>query len=209
MPGAASRRLIWIPIIHTQEDLGTLREAVRRLHERRAGRSQWRRTQKAIEAMWTKIEREIDGLDLDYTRVRLYQDGLACCGREEEIVRDLAGAGSRNHRLLLKLMARGARIMGTESPELLLEEYELSRQAIVSAGATSGMTPEQREAGERILKKRDAYIAGRIAETLLPGETGVAFLGLLHSLAGRLPHDIEVKTLEVAPQAVMKNAGRR
>lgn len=158
--------------------------------------------------MWTKIEQEIDDLNLDYPRVRLYQDGLACCGREEEIVRDLAGVGSRNHRLLLKQMERGARIMGTESPELLLEEYELSRHAIMSAGASTDMTTEQREASDRILKKRDAYIAGRIADTLLAGETGVAFLGLLHSLAGRLPHDIEVKKLEVGPQAVVKSAGR-
>lgn len=105
-------------------------------------------------------------------------------------------------------MARGARIMGTESPELLLEEYELSRHAILAAGASTGIKPEQRQASDRILKKRDAYVATRIAESLLPGETGVAFLGLLHSLAGRLLGDIEVTRLEVAPQAVVKNSGR-
>lgn len=208
MRGTAPRRLIWIPVVHTQEDLGSLKESVRRLHVQRAGRGQWQRGQQMIAAMWTNIEQEIERLDLDYPRVRLYQDGLACCGREEEIVRDLAGVGSRNHQLLLKLMSRGARIMGTESPELLLEEYELSRHAILAAGGSTGITPEQRQASDRILKKRDAYVATRIADSLLPGETGVAFLGLLHSLAGRLPGDIEVTRLEVAPQAVVKNSGR-
>ncbi|HUY88123.1 MAG TPA: hypothetical protein VMV10_05285 [Pirellulales bacterium] len=209
MHGMTSRRLIWVPIIHTQEDLGSLRESVRRLHVRRTGPRQWQRGQKVIETMWTNIGQEIERLDLDYSRVRLYQDGLACCGREEEIVRDLAEVGSRNHQLLLRLMARGARIMGTESPELLLEEYEFSRHAILAAASRTVATPEQREASDRILKRRDAFVARRIDETLLPGETGLAFLGLLHSLDGRLAPDIEVTKLEVAPGAVGKNSGRR
>ncbi len=135
MRGEEPRRLIWVPIIHTQEDLGSLKEPVRRLHVKRTGRAQWQRKQLTIEAMWTDIEQEVERLDLDNAHLRLYQDGLACCGREEEIVRELAGIGSRNHQLLLKLMARGARIMGTESPELLLEEYEFSRHAILAASS--------------------------------------------------------------------------
>jgi hypothetical protein len=203
------KRLIWIPIIHTPEDLGSLKEPVRRLHVKRTGRAQWQRRQLTIENMWTNIEREIEQLDLDYARLRLYQDGLACCGREEEIVRELAGIGSRNHQLLLKLMARGARIMGTESPELLLEEYELSRHAVLAAGARKAVTPQQQEASERILRRRDAYIAERIAQTLLSGETGLIFLGLLHSVDEHLPRDIETTRLDVVLPAAPGNGRRR
>lgn len=209
MHPVAPRRLIWIPIIHTQEDLGSLKEPVRRLHVRQTGRGQWQRTQKTIETMWTSIDREIERLKLDYARLRLYQDGLACCGREEEIVRELAGIGSRNHQLLLKLIQQGARIMGTESPELLIEEYELSRHAILAASSRRVATEQQREAGDRILKKRDAYIAQRIGDTLLPGETGLLFLGLLHSLEGRLPNDIEVTKLDLASIKISRNKDRR
>ncbi len=35
------------------------------------------------------------------------------CGREAEIVRDLAEAGSRNHRLLVRLDQRGTILKGT------------------------------------------------------------------------------------------------
>lgn len=208
MQDAAPRRLIWIPMIHTQEDLGSLGEPLRRLHMRQRGRGHWQRRQRAIEEMWTNIGREIDKLDLDYAHLRLYQDGLACCGREEEIVRDLAEIGSRNYQLLLKLMAQGARLVGTESPELLLEEYELSRQTVLAASSTSARTHAQREASDRILEKRDSYIAKRIDETLLPGETGLVFLGLLHSLDGRLPHDIELTKLNLTPPTIRGNMGR-
>ncbi len=45
-----------------------------------------------------------------------------------EIVSELSASGSRNHRLLMHLMDKGAMIMGTESPELLMEEYELAKK---------------------------------------------------------------------------------
>jgi hypothetical protein len=56
----------------------------------------------------------------------IHLEGLPVCGHESEIVADLARAGSRNHRLLLRLREFGAIIMGTESAELLVEEYQLS-----------------------------------------------------------------------------------
>jgi hypothetical protein len=208
MQDAAPRRLIWIPIIHTQEDLGSLGETIRRLHTRQRGRADWQRHQRTIEALWVNIGQEIEQLDLDYAHLRLYQDSLPCCGREEEIVRDLGEIGSRNHQLLLKLMARGARLVGTESPELLLEEYELSRQTVLAASSRSTRTPVQQKASDHILEKRDCYIAQRITQTLLPGETGLVFLGLLHSLDDRLPRHIELTKLDLTPRMIRGNTGR-
>jgi hypothetical protein len=45
---------------------------------------------------------------------------------------------------------------------------------------------------EELLKKRDRFIARRINSTLRPGETGILFLGMLHSLAALLDEDIRV-----------------
>ena len=56
------------------------------------------------------FRQQIEGLDLDRERVRLYQDGLPVSGHESDIVRDLAQAGSPNHQLLLDLMAKGVQL---------------------------------------------------------------------------------------------------
>jgi hypothetical protein len=50
----------------------------------------------------------------------------------------------------------------------------------------------QKEAGNLLLAKRDAFIAARIDQTLSAGETGVLFLGMVHNPVGCLPEDIQV-----------------
>jgi len=194
MPREFRRRLIWIPIIHTEADLGNMAELVRNLYVRKMGRAKWAKHVADIDRIWRDICARIEKMHLDYGKVRLYQDGLPTCGHEEQIVRDLARAGSRNHRLLVNLMEKGARITGTESPDLLLEEYNLAREALVASarGESREASPRRGALGKAVLEKRDRYIGARIAETLQPGETGVIFLGMLHSLRGRLPPDIEV-----------------
>jgi hypothetical protein len=194
MPRELRRRLIWIPIIHTEADLGNMAESVRNLYVRKMGCAKWAKHVADIDRIWRQIRAKIEKMHLNYPRVRLYQDGLPNCGREEQIVRDLARAGSQNHQLLADLMEKGAKIMGTESPDLLLEEYNLAREALVASDRRESPEAAARRSalGKAILEKRDRYIGARIAETLRPGETGVIFLGMLHSLAGRLPPDIEI-----------------
>ena len=127
---------------------------------------------------WDALERAVAALSLDFKAVRLYQDGLPICGHEADIVAQLAATGSRNHRLLRGLMDRGATLSGTESGELLVEEYELLRQSLLP-----GIDPKKhRELSTAILAKRDVFIAKRIANTLCPGETGILFIGLMHNI---------------------------
>lgn len=167
------------------------------MHIGRVGKKKWDEHVRAVENTWRHIEKEVEGLHLVYSRVRLYQDGLPVCGQEENIVRDLAGAGSHNHRLLLNLVERGARLTGTESPVFLLEEYELARQVLTSfeSGRATRTGSKQQELGKTVLERRDRYIAQRIDETLQPGETGLLFLGLLHRLERCLSADIRVRKL--------------
>ena len=193
MPRGFRRRLIWIPILHTEADLGRMAESVRALYIRQMGRAKWAKHVAEIERVWREIRTRIETMHLDYSKVRLYQDGLPTCGHEERIVRDLAKAGSRNHQLLADLMERGATLVGTESPALLLKEYHLARQGLATGGGEPRQaTPPPGRASRALLEERDRYIGERIAETLQPGETGLAFLGMLHSLAGRLPPDIQM-----------------
>jgi hypothetical protein len=161
---------------------------------RKVGRAAFKRKVNAVDKVWTEIERTLDHLDLPYEMVRLYQDGLPVCGREAEIVTELANAESRNHRLLLRLMERGATIMGTESAELLVEEYELIKK-ILSAGDPSEaakIEARQKALSDTLLKRRDQYIANRINSSLRIGETGILFLGVFHSLSSLIDKDIRV-----------------
>ena len=191
------RQLICVPIIHTQADLGSMSKAIRELYVRTAGKEKWKHHVRTIEGMWQQIREQVEGLGLDYSRVRLYQDGLPNSDHADDIVRDLAEAGSENHRLLVELMAHGAKLAGTESPELLLKEYELAQQVMASLRSARGRETNRRldELSRGLLEQRDIYIAERIDRTLEAGEIGLIFLGMFHSLEGRLPTDICVQRL--------------
>lgn len=175
--------------------MGSLGQSLETVAIRKMGKQQWERSRQAIEQAWTAIEQAVLGLDAPYDQVRLYQDGLPVCGHERDIVTDLAASGSRNHQILLRLMEKGATLMGTESPELLVEEYGLvnSLLAARSRGNAVTTTSAQRDLSRQLLQKRDAYIAQRINSTLQPGETGLLLLGMLHSVQGLLSTDIFVR----------------
>lgn len=192
MAPAQARTLVYVPVIHTEADMGALGKTVQHISTRRLGRRGWKRNANRINQMWVRIGRAIQRLELCYTEVRLYQDGLPVCGRELEIARELAEAGSRNHGLLLQLVDKGATLMGTESPELLVEEYGLIKQTL-AIGARSDpprMTVDQERLSDSLLRRRDEFIARRINTTLCIGDTGILFVGMLHSVENLLAGDI-------------------
>jgi hypothetical protein len=188
------RTLLYFPIIHTQEDMGTLGKPIRQSTIHTLGKRGTRQKAKVIDRMWAEIERKIDSLDLSYEKVRLYQDGLPVCGREVQIVTELAESGGNNHRLLLRLMDKGAAIMGTESLELLMEEYALVKGiwSIPEPSKRSRFETARKAAFDSLLKRRDQFIAARINDTLTSGETGILFLGMLHAVNDKLGKDIRV-----------------
>lgn len=181
-----ARTLFHYPIIHGQEDLGAMEGVVA------AARSaeQTQRHGALLDHFWTTVEDTVAGLDLDWSRVRLYQDGLPLCGRENDIVAELAAGGSRNHRLLQTLMDRGATLMGTESAELLVREYELMKKQFLEPG---GDAAAEEGTVADLLVQRDAFIGQRINETLQPGESGMLFLGLTHTIEGHLDADVVLR----------------
>jgi hypothetical protein len=188
------RTLIHIPVIHTQADMGALSQRIQQMTIAKLGPQGWKRNVSLIDAIWTQIEQAIDSWSLPYAKVRLYQDGLPVCGRELEIVTELAKAGSRNHRLLLRLKQRGATIMGTESAELLVQEYKLIKQVLDAGQSPKTMRLEAsaKTLSQSLLRQRDQAIAERINGTISPGETGLLFLGMLHMLDPWIAKDIRV-----------------
>ena len=189
-PSGGERKLVYIPIIHTLADMGRLGASVQSAKLSALGRQGLARNAAAVEKMWEEIERVVGKLRVSPGSTRVYQDGLPVCGHEQEIVSELAEAGSRNHRLLLNLQSRGALLMGTESPELLLEEYQLASAAL--AGRVSDAKIRRDRLRDTLLERRDRYIADRINRTLGTEETGILFMGMLHEVARSLNADVLV-----------------
>lgn len=170
------RREVWIiPIVHSLADMGSLATQIAAARNEDAT--------SLIDDFWDQMLQMVLHLELDFKRVRLYQDSLPECGREEQIVEDVARQGSVNFRLLRMLMRRGARLEGTESAELLVEELRLVRSGV------TGKAERLRELGQA----RDKYIAAKISASLEPGEVGLVFLGMMHNVVPFLPSDIGVR----------------
>ncbi|MDW7731390.1 MAG: hypothetical protein SCH66_03050 [Methanolobus sp.] len=193
------RRLLLIKIVHTSADMGSMSEGLVKEGMAKMGREEWLENQRKIEKFWDELEKEIDELDLDYGRTRIYQDGLPCGGEQGiRIVLETADKGSKNYRIVKKLIERGATVEATESLELLRKEYEHIR-ALITAG-----TPEEKEGAARrydqvkdkLLQERDAHIAKAIDLSLKDGETGLLFIGAFHDVIPGLAKDIEVKSLD-------------
>jgi len=189
-----TRKLIYIPIIHGEADMGALKESIYQASLHKFGENEWKRKIDFVDDLWFEIEKVVDELSLSYEKVRIYQDGLPLCGIEEKIVTDIANKGSRNHQLLLSLMRKGATIMGTESKELLIEEYNFVKQILAEEISTDADKDKalHESLSDSLLKRRDQFIADRINTTLGEGETGILFLGMLHSLDNLLSEDIRV-----------------
>jgi hypothetical protein len=191
------RALIYAPIVHSEADLGSLAVEVRRQFLEAFGADAWARRRDGIEGMWGGLRAKLLSLPLSLRRCRLYQDGLPVCGVELEIVRDLAGKGSRNHQLLVELVGRGATLMGTEDPQLMVRDYRRLQRLVRAAEdrTADALLEEIRREGEVVLRERDLYIAGRIDETLAEGETGILFLGLLHRVDELLGGKLDIRHL--------------
>jgi hypothetical protein len=183
--------------------MGAMSESLQQIYMKEYGRRKWTRRTATVEKMWKEIERRIAALPLDYTKLKLYQDGLPKCGQELEIAKSVAAGGSKNFQLLVRLVEKGARLIGTENPDLLIQEYNRLRNALdnlkgsrgrvllkksVTVGGTSASV-------EGFVSQRDKYIAARIHETLRDDETGLLFLGVVHRANEMLPSDIRISYL--------------
>ena len=170
------RTLVRFPIIHGNEDMGKLDGAVSKTRTEEDAQKH----QEVVKYFWKTIEDAISSFALDFSKVKIYQDSLPICGKEVEIVDDTAKTGSQNYQLLRLLREKGAKIMGTESPALLLEEYELMQQVYQPI---HDQEPPSLELAQSLLDRRDEFIARRINETLTDGELGLLFLGLNHPVS--------------------------
>ncbi len=115
------------------------------------------------------------------------------CEKAPDVVREIAAGGSRNHQFLVDLMQQGARLVGTEDPDLLLQEYEVLQAKL--RGEMQDAECAREDESRKRRSSRDQFIAGRINATLSSGEVGLLFLNPDHAVEPLLSPDIVVKRL--------------
>lgn len=188
------RKLLYIPILHSEADLGSLGAAITQQSISLSGEKGWAKHGEVVTRFWQQISSYM--LSLDPMTLRIYQDGMAAEGEQGlRIIREAAQRGSPNHSLLLNLVQRGAILRKTEEPALLLKELENILKAIgLNTGNKVNLSPGRSYRNRRnwLMRERDKFIARTINETLVVGERGVLFLGAFHDVRPYLNSDIVV-----------------
>jgi hypothetical protein len=176
-----TRRLLIVPILHTEDELGSEGRNYRDGFVAAHGEDRWRERNAALHGYWAAIRDSLSNLPIPYAHVKVYQDSLPNGEHIDRLIDDMAADGSPNHAILQLLRSYGATIVGTEALHLLLEEY----MAIKDDRATPDFLRHS-------LEMRDQYIARRIDETLSEGEIGILFVGAAHDVARHCDPGIDI-----------------
>lgn len=188
------RRLLYVPIIHDEADMGSAGATLAHQSAAMAGKKRWETHTVIVRGFWESIASYLSSFDV--SRLKVYQDGMAVDGETgRRIVEEAAKRGSINYQLIRDLLEKGAELRKTEDPVLLLQEHEGIRTAVQQNSATQDQqTGELRRLQQnRLTEQRDEFIAATINATLREGELGVLFLGAYHNVVARLARDIRVQ----------------
>ena len=191
------RTLLYVPIIHTSADLGSLAKEVESRGVEKIGENMWRDHLRTIDGFW-------DALFLCFASIhvsgaKIFQDGMFADGDVGlNIIQEGEKAGSKNHRLVSKLLQRGAILMKTEDFRLVKKERDRLLKVIrakTTAEKIFGLII-YKLTKKTLLRQRDEYIAQRIDQALKEGETGIIFIGAYHHIQPRLSRDIKIKEIK-------------
>jgi hypothetical protein len=191
------RTLLYVPIIHTSADLGSLAEEVERRGLEKFGENMWRAHLRTIDGFWDALSLYFDSIHV--SGAKIFQDGMIADGDVGlNIIHEGEKAGSKNHQLVSKLLHRGAILMKTEDFNLVKKERDRLLKMIrakTTAEKIFGLFL-YKLTKKTLLKQRDEYIAQRIDRALKEGETGILFIGAYHHVKPRLPRDIKIKEIK-------------
>ncbi len=191
------RRLIYIPIIHTDSDMGSLASALDQSTAAVCGEERWEMHKATASEFWQAVSDYLETLDA--RNLKIYQDGFVSEGDlGKKIIDEGVRRGSKNYEIILNLLNGGAQLVSTESMALLQEEYGHVSQIVraETASEKSLAYKEYESRKDQLIKERDSFIAGTINETLKDGETGLLFMGAYHDVVPHLAKDIVVEQIK-------------
>jgi len=191
------RKLLYVPIIHVGSDLGSIAPDIDKRSTQICGIERWERHKQTVSTFWDNIEKYFKKLNAD--NLKIYQDGLMTDGELGlKIIEEGAQKESKNYRIIVDLIRRGGEIRKTEDIALLKEEYNriLKLSQSKSIWERTSAYIGYRFHKDRLMMKRDKFIAGTINQTLKKKETGVLFIGAYHDVIPLLAEDIVVEELK-------------
>ena len=192
------RTLIYVPIIHTSADLGSLAKDVAKRGAADLGTEVWREHQKAVDGFWYALSLYFN-YGVDEWKLKVYQDGMVAEGEiGAKIVEEGLRSGSKNYELVSRLLKQGAILVKTEDFNLVKEERDRLLTITQAKSTTQKLVAfiKYKFIKNRLLRKRDKFIAQRINETLDDGERGVLFVGAFHNVKKWLAKDIQIKEIK-------------
>ena len=191
------RTLLYVPIIHTSADLGSLVKDVDKRGIEDLGEDIWRDHQRTLDGFWDAISLYFDSIDV--SGAKIYQDSMVV-DRDVglKIIEEGKKSGSRNYQLVSKLLKRGAILIKTEDLNLVMKERDRLLKITQAKTTTEKLFGfiKYKLTKNMLLNKRDEYIVQRIDETLNEDQTGILFIGAYHNIKQRLPWDIQVKEIK-------------
>ncbi|MDP2723563.1 MAG: hypothetical protein Q8O72_12465 [Bacteroidales bacterium] len=193
------KTIIYVPIIHSIADMGSLGKELQQTSISRLGEIKWQTHVDTVNRYWNMIEAYIEKNVRGVKGIKVYQDGMFVDGYPAmNIIQEGIKSGSKNSELVLKLIDQGAILVKTEDFKMVKDEYNGLQRILKSKNNLTKLFYILRFKIFKLinLKKRDRFIARRIAETLGENETGIAFIGAYHHVNKCLPEDINIIELK-------------
>jgi hypothetical protein len=193
------RNLIYIPIIHSSADMGSMASELTRKSINEFGEEFWNTHVDTVNQYWEVIRHYCDTIDFDGKPVKIYQDGMVADGDIAlKIMEDSVKAGSKNYEIISRLVNHGATIVKTEDLSMVKKELDMLKSMPTSGSLIMKVIKIIRFkiSRHKLLVQRDKFIAETIDRTLAPNETGIIFIGAYHGVLNKLSKDIVVKEVK-------------
>lgn len=193
------RTLIYVPIIHSVADMGSLGGELERKTVSGLGEHKWQKHTDTVNGYWGVIESYFENIDISVKGIKIYQDGMFVDGEMAmKLIGDGVKSGSKNSEIVSKLINRGAILIKTEDFKMVKAEYDGLQSFLKSKTNIKKLFQLLRYKISKpiFLRRRDRFIVATIDETLGQNETGILFIGAYHNVAKRLPKDIKVIELK-------------
>lgn len=190
---------MYVPIIHSSADLGSLSKDVNKKGITNLGEKVWEKHLKTIDGFWDAILHYFYSIFEPDMKMKIYQDGMVADGEVGmKIVEQGIKSGSKNYELISMLIKKGGVLVKTEDFHLVKKELD----SFISLTKANSVLKKliallkYNLIKNILLNQRDKLIAKRIDDTLETDEIGVIFIGAFHKINKKLPKDIQVIELK-------------
>lgn len=193
------RNLIYVPIIHSSADLGSLSKDVNKKGINSLGEEVWEKHLKTIDDFWSAILHYFYSIFEPDMKMKIYQDGMVADGEVGmKIIEQGIKSGSKNHELISMLIKKGGVLVKTEDFHLVKKELDIFISLTKAKSVLQKLIALIKYNFKKniLLNQRDKFIAKRIDDTLEEDEVGIIFIGAFHRIKKKLPQDIQVIELK-------------